>query len=174
MNERKNERTNERRTGDRFELGVGVRPPDASAVAKQPFCGGFDKGWTSRAVAPAAAFRYLGAQVSPLLNWKKHSEKIKADLHKLTQQVVGAKPTWGPELLSVATVGKIMGTARFVFTFVPIQTSTVRQLDNRIAKALSSSHGFGYGISPWQVRQAPPVVSSTHLVQAHMPTVHAA
>ena len=50
-----------------------------------------------------------------------------------------------------------MGTARFAFTFVPIQTSTVRQLDNKIAKALSSSHGFGYGISPWQARQAPPI-----------------
>ena len=108
-------------------------------------------------VAPTAAFRYLGAQVSPHLNWKKHSEKIKTDLRKLTRQVVGAKTTWGPELLSVATVGKLMGTARFAFTFVPVQTGTVRQLDGRIAKALSSSYGFGYGISPWQVRQAPPM-----------------
>ena len=102
--------------------------------------------------APTAAFRYLGAQVSPHLNWKKHSEKIKADLGKLTRQVEGAKKTWGPELLSVATVGKIMGTARFAFTFVPVRADIVRQLDGRIAKALSSSYGFGYGISPWQVR----------------------
>jgi len=108
-------------------------------------------------VAPTAAFRYLGAQVSPHLNWSRHSEKIKADLRKLTRQVVGAKMTWGPELLSVATIGKLMGTARFAFTFVPVETDTVRRLDNRIAKALSSSHGFGYGISPWQVRQAPPL-----------------
>ena len=108
-------------------------------------------------VAPTAAFRYLGAQVSPHLNWKKHSEKIKADLGKLTRQVEGAKKTWGPELLSVATIGKIMGTARFAFTFVPVRADTVRQLDGRIAKALSSSYGLGYGISPWQVRQAPPM-----------------
>ena len=108
-------------------------------------------------VAPTAAFRYLGAQVSPHLNWKKHSEKIRADLSTLTRQVEGARKTWGPELLSVATIGKIMGTARFAFTFVPIRADTVRQLDGRIAKALSSSYGLGYGISPWQVRQAPPM-----------------
>ena len=67
---------------------------------------------------------------------------------------MGAKATWGPELLLVATVGKLMGTTRFAFTFVPVRTDIERQLDGRIAKALSSSHGFGFGISAWQVRQA--------------------
>ena len=47
-----------------------------------------------------------------------------------------------------------MGTTRFAFTFVPVRTDIERQLDGRIAKALSSSHGFGFGISAWQVRQA--------------------
>ena len=83
-------------------------------------------------VQPTAAFRYLGAQVILHLNWRKHSDKVKADLNKLTRQVTGAKMTWGPELLSVATVGKIMGTARFAFTFVPIRTDVVRQLDASI------------------------------------------
>ena len=72
----------------------------------------------------------------------------------------------------MTTSGKMAGMGRFHFGAVPIERELVQKWDAPIAKTLSSSYGFGYGVSPWQLYKPPPVgVSLPSLLSAQCATL---
>ena len=56
----------------------------------------------------------------------------------------------------MVTGGKIGGYSRFHLAIVLVQRDVVQAWDVPLAKALSSSYGLGYGVSPWQLYCPPP------------------
>ena len=113
-------------------------------------------------VGPLEHFRYLGAQMTPALDWNFHRTKMRQDATSLINDLQRAHHSrlWSGQTLGMAANGKILGTLRFPLVFVPTSDKEVQRTDSRLATVLMSLHGLGYGVSPHQTQYPAPLGTS--------------